>query len=132
MIQIRNSIFETNSSSTHSIIICPEDDYEKFRSGEILITGYESGHKAGLFIDRSSAIHILHAKYEDNEPYFRDEYEIETFDECDDTLINEMLAREGIAYTIETYGEDYETYEEYYTTEHGDHIVVFGYFGNDW
>ena len=29
MIKIRNSVFETNSSSTHSIIICSQAEYEQ-------------------------------------------------------------------------------------------------------
>ena len=34
MIQIRNKVFETNSSSTHSLVICTEDEFNKFESGE--------------------------------------------------------------------------------------------------
>ena len=36
MKQVRRSVFETNSSSTHSITICTEDEYEKFKSGELM------------------------------------------------------------------------------------------------
>lgn len=36
MISIRRNVFETNSSSTHSICICTEDDYEKWKNGEKL------------------------------------------------------------------------------------------------
>lgn len=34
MIQIRKKVFETNSSSTHSLVICTEDEFNKFKSGE--------------------------------------------------------------------------------------------------
>lgn len=40
MLQIRQGVFETNSSSTHSICICTEEDYQKFRSGEKLFDTY--------------------------------------------------------------------------------------------
>ena len=30
MIQIRNNIFETNSSSVHTLVICTEDEFNKF------------------------------------------------------------------------------------------------------
>lgn len=36
MKQVRRGVFETNSSSTHSITICTEDEYEKFKRGELM------------------------------------------------------------------------------------------------
>lgn len=35
---IRIGCFETNSSSTHSLILCSEEEYEKLKKGELLIT----------------------------------------------------------------------------------------------
>lgn len=40
MFSIRKSVFETNSSSTHSICICTEDEYERFRDGETMYDSY--------------------------------------------------------------------------------------------
>ena len=37
MIQIRRSIFETNSSSTHSLSIVAKEDYLKWKKGEVLL-----------------------------------------------------------------------------------------------
>ena len=31
MIQIRNNVFETNSSSSHSLVVCTRDQYDKFK-----------------------------------------------------------------------------------------------------
>lgn len=36
MRQIRMNVFETNSSSTHSIAICTEEDFKKWQNGELL------------------------------------------------------------------------------------------------
>lgn len=36
MISIRKNVFETNSSSTHSICICTEEDFKKWENGEKL------------------------------------------------------------------------------------------------
>ena len=36
MIQIRHGVFETNSSSTHSMVVCSEEDYQKWVDGELL------------------------------------------------------------------------------------------------
>ena len=35
MIQIRNNIFETNSSSVHTLVICSEDEFNKFYYDEL-------------------------------------------------------------------------------------------------
>ena len=36
MFSIRNNVFETNSSSTHSLCVCTEEEYKKFVSGKIV------------------------------------------------------------------------------------------------
>lgn len=40
MKQIRIGTFETNSSSTHSLVVCTEEEYNKWLEGEILVTDY--------------------------------------------------------------------------------------------
>lgn len=37
--QIRPGIFETNSSSTHSLVICTKEQYEKWKNGDLLWEG---------------------------------------------------------------------------------------------
>ncbi|MCI9258564.1 hypothetical protein [Acutalibacter sp.] len=36
MKQMRTGVFETNSSSTHSIAICTREDYQRFVDGELM------------------------------------------------------------------------------------------------
>jgi len=38
IIKIRQSVFETNSSSTHSLTICNEDQYKQLKEGKLLIS----------------------------------------------------------------------------------------------
>ena len=69
MIQIRQNIFETNSSSTHSLTICREDEFDKWKNGEIyLIIDYPwsaeetkevEAMKNKTFISKEDAIIIL-------------------------------------------------------------------------
>jgi hypothetical protein len=40
MIQVRKSIFETNSSSTHSLTLCDESEFEKWKNGELVFDYY--------------------------------------------------------------------------------------------
>ena len=42
-INIRNNVFETNSSSVHTLCICTEKEYEKFKNGERLYDAELSG-----------------------------------------------------------------------------------------
>jgi len=42
MKQIRKSIFETNSSSTHTLTICTEDEYKAFQKGDLFLHQYDT------------------------------------------------------------------------------------------
>lgn len=37
MLKIRQNVFETNSSSTHSLILCSDEDYAKLNNEELFI-----------------------------------------------------------------------------------------------
>lgn len=39
--QTRVGVFETNSQSTHSLTICTEDDFERFKCGELMLNRRE-------------------------------------------------------------------------------------------
>lgn len=41
MIQIRQGVFETNSSSTHALAICTQEEWEKLQLGEYLVNEWE-------------------------------------------------------------------------------------------
>ena len=38
--QVRIGVFETNSSMTHSLTICTEEDFDKWEKGELLFDRY--------------------------------------------------------------------------------------------
>lgn len=40
MRQVRYGVFETNSSSTHSIVICTQKEYELFTKNELMYDSY--------------------------------------------------------------------------------------------
>ena len=39
--QIRRGVFETNSSSTHSLTIVSQEEYDKWKKGEMLIHAWD-------------------------------------------------------------------------------------------
>ena len=51
MIQIRRGVFETNSSSTHTITICTKAEYEDFKQGRLLVNPWEGTLSAPCDID---------------------------------------------------------------------------------
>lgn len=146
---IRRNTFETNSSSTHSITMCSESDFDKWKNGELYYC-----QEDGKFYDdagRSKLIkeQIIHskAKYNDGKYTYKDV--TVDYKDLDKLYTEENLAEiteEEIATYMEedfdyyelpiTYGEwdeyfEYEKYEDSYTTDSGETIVAFGYYGMD-
>ena len=81
MKQIRRSIFETNSSSTHSLTIVPKEEFEMWVSGELLFGEYENPQ----FIKREDA----------PEGWEEDEYpDYQTYDGYFDTEMLESFEEE--------------------------------------
>lgn len=111
--QIRINTFETNSSSTHTLIIAKKSEYEKFKSGELYLDRYY-----GKFYTKEEIINmaIKNPRYTGS------------LDDMEDIL--------DFLYDIDTcdryFNDDYlETYERSYTSESGDEIVIFGKYGYD-
>jgi len=126
MRQVRRGVFETNSSSTHSITMCAKSDYERWKKGELFLNergnwGSYSPYKTKKFVTREEAIDIVtNNRYRPDEP-------LESLDE-DDFL--EAL-RERDIYTYDDYGTDFEWFDASYTTPSGEEVIAFGYYGYD-
>ena len=41
MIQVRQGVFETNSSSTHAIAICSEQEWNDLKAGKLLVNRWD-------------------------------------------------------------------------------------------
>ena len=112
--QIRRGVFETNSSSVHSLTMCSSEEYEKWKNEEILYDKYE--HKFGT---REEMIEHLKSKsYYSNTDWSNE-------DEVNDAFADEEIQ------TFQKFfdNEYYETFVEHYTTNNGEKIVAFGYYG---
>lgn len=110
MINIRQGLFETNSSSMHTLTIVSESKYNAWIAGELLFDSEAEG-----LISKKDAI----------AEYAEDHYGVPPADD-------EALARFGY-YTYEKYKERFceflDTYTERYVSESGDKIIVFGCYG---
>lgn len=120
--QIRRGVFETNSSSVHSLTMCSSDEYEKWEIGELLY--WEDKDK---FVSREEAIKELQEKKSWDgslmHPYV---------DWNDEEVVDGIFEEERIKTSEEFFNDDwYETFEQSYTTPKGEEIVAFGYYGHD-
>lgn len=123
MRQIRNNVFETNSSSTHSIAICTEDEFNDWMAGKL----YKNStwvHKLSSPLERQRFLNIDEAiALIKSNRHYREKYE--------DEKLDDYLAEFGI-YSYEKWGRDYEHDVNYYTTPGGENIVVECYYGTDY
>lgn len=110
MRNIRNKIFETNSSSTHSLSIVSSEEFDKLKNGE-------------LYFDDWDERIVTQEEYNEKVNKIKEEYPC-----IDDDDLIERLKDYGI-YTYESYIDyiesQFETFVERYTTKSGDEIVAF-------
>lgn len=100
-IEIRHSVFETNSSSTHSLTMCTESEFEKWRSGDLVF--YGSFGYGGELITKEEL------EQKKSERWF-DESEVRTYDDF-------------------MHFCEFETFVESYTTPSGETVIAFGAYG---
>lgn len=125
MKQVRYSVFETNSSSTHSLTMCMESEYDAWENGQVYLNeswspDSTSIYKDKKFVTKEEIIDILasskYAPAEDLTALDSDE-----FDDC---------VREYEFYTFENYENEYlEWYDDRFTTPNGETVVCFGQYG---
>lgn len=108
-IQIRRGVFETNSSSVHSLTICTEAEYNAWARGEVYFDKWNE-----CFITKDKIPESFkNANYETEEDL-------------------EIALREDGICTIDNFNDDYfEYFEQTYTTPGGEKIIAFGYSGYD-
>ena len=146
--QVRQGVFETNSSSTHTLTICSKDDFDKWKHGEVfwLDNDWHRLDKNKNFVTPEE-LKELAEKYNEEQQ--------ERIDAGDkfakvldiDKVLNERpdydswrdsywdTERSSLeAYTTDDFyvrNGDLETYSETFTSPSGDEMVAFGAFGYD-
>lgn len=122
--QIRRGVFETNSSSVHSLTMCSGEEYKKWESGEVLY--WKDKDK---FSTKEDIIEELK-----NERYSWGNKELcypnvnwEDEDEVRDIFSDEVIK------TCEEFFDNkwYETFKDSYVTPNGEEVIAFGYYGYD-
>lgn len=111
--QIRKSVFETNSSSTHTLTVVDTKDWNDFKEGRLLYDSYE-----GYFLTRED----LKSKWEK----CCQEYSYSDFEQESEEAMNEWRHDECI-YTWDEYLEMYEVLEEEIEEVNKTAVSIYGY-----
>ena len=122
MIQVRQGVFETNSSSTHSITMCTKNEFNEWIDGKIYRNdGYWDDSTSALkdkdFLTYDEAIELIKSS-----KYYESMQEDENVDD---------YFKEYRIYSYDNWGEYFETDVTNYTTPNGEEIVAVCYYGYD-
>lgn len=115
MKSIRIGVFETNSSSTHSLTICSKAEFEAWRNGYLVFAEYEK-----KFYTMAEVLE------KEKENLAKDSVDVTDADELSGWLKDNEYKLNG------DYEREYlESFEQHYTSKSGDKIVAFGVYGWD-
>lgn len=119
---IRRGTFETNSSSTHSITMCKESDFDKWKNGEMYWDRWNESLVSKEEVEKEMA--KLKEEFISEHPDY-DKDDIDWEEQLEDYLNSDKEY-----YTYEEFNDydyiEYETFEDSY-----DGVVAFGYYGMD-
>ena len=118
--QIRRSIFETNSSSVHSIAMVSGSEYDKWKNGELL---YDNDTETLVTKEEIEKIKEDDKKrYESNGwPFDESEYDYNSEDDNIRFLTYDKFF--DLSYI------QHETFTDKYKTKNGEEVVAFGFYG---
>lgn len=123
--QVRRGVFETNSSSVHSLTMCSKSEYDEFEKGNMYIERWGS---------RIYSKQELIEKFKEMRDWRTKELKYSGVDWNNEEEFNRVLEETDFV-TGDKYwdivSEEYETFEESYTGKNGEGVVAFGYYGHD-
>ena len=142
MIQIRKNVFETNSSSTHCMVIGTASDFEKWEDGEVYY--YDNWRDGKKSITKEEAIDKLkNSEYKNSDTdkaiKYLETYELDASDYDDDeddakrAIFEEMASKDiyDYDYYVNDRCEYLESEETTYNTPGGETIKIVCHYGYD-
>ena len=132
MIQIRRNTFETNSSSTHSLVLCTKEQYKNFKNGNVFYVDSGRLEEHEKWCTFEQVIELFKSKkiYSWSSVDIASELlEIKGHQDAEE-LENHL--RDYSIYSYETYfREELEDFYEELKLPDGQVVVAFGMFGYD-
>lgn len=136
MISIRRGVFETNSSSTHSLVICSDKMYNDWKNEKVVYDSYEEKFVEAKQPTDSDFRKAESMYTEGKSDYMKDWKDLTPEQQL--RYVKENVMEDTDSYQYKTY-EDYtnemgrmeEQFERTWKTEHGDIVHILGYMGYD-
>lgn len=119
--QVRRGVFETNSSSTHSLTMMMKSDYDRWQTEQLYL--YEGGYGWEFNKPIKNNLYTKDEvmKFAKSNRYYHGEEEID----------NETMRDMGFISWDDEGSEYLEGFYEEFTTPSGETIVAFGEYGYD-
>lgn len=139
MRKIRQSVFETNSSSTHSFVVCTDKEYKDFKNNKVYLIKemsiYGCEEKANDLADELENKSQFATAEEIKEVFYLSPELKKQYDEAvEKDNLDSMLAKKYSIYSYDSYEGYiydccYEDIEHSFTSPAGEKLVLFGYVG---
>ena len=136
-VQVRRGVFETNSSSVHTLTICSKEDFDAWKAGKLAYAKYDDCFIKAALTDKQKK-EAEQKYYEEKEPHWKVWYDLTKeekeywYKKCFAEIGYDGYAEDLVTYDEYMHHNSYETYYESYTTKSGDEIVAFGYYGENY
>lgn len=130
MRQIRKNVFETNSSSTHSLTMCTKEEYDNWKNGKLLFDSYYKKFVSSLELTKAD-FEKAENNYESHKQKYQKNWNQLTKEEQEKYTLGYIKENKSMD-EIVTYPEwldrnDYlDTFYKEYTTKNNEKIVAFG------
>lgn len=137
MRQIRRNVFETNSSSTHSISITTKKMFDDWKQGKVKYNKWADTWLQAAELTEDDIINCIDEYMRNKPSYYKNWNDLDEKDKQRelDAYASKHLKTSDDGYTYSEYMNSISGGCEYscvsYTTEHGDEIIAFGYGGYD-
>ena len=136
--KIRVGVFESNSSSTHSLSIVTEDVFNKWKNGELLFNRYSEDFVEAKNYPTFTEEDVEDFYNENKEKYWKNWDQLSHYEKQEwvGKYKDEVLDDEDEDYMtynryMDYYCYEYETYERHFTSPSNDKMIAFGYYGYD-
>ena len=104
MIKIRKNVFETNSSSTHSLVVCSKEEWEALKNNELFIDVFAAEKNETKLVPESTLIETAKEEYmeRDYDPESQFRYHLtwdelyELYKNSDRSIDKKILAEHNI------------------------------------
>lgn len=120
---IRRNTFETNSSSTHSLTMCTESDFEKLQRGELYVERWGGYIRTKEEYEKER--NELTERFKQTNPEYLDD------DDTWEQELFEYIDEYAEIVTFERWMDlsELEYFQESFTTPNGEKVIAFGEYG---